>query len=167
MDRILGRVTCAVMSALTLSGSALATTSDVRGLLLRTLDEPGGRVSEYLEGALARRVQGALRTDRPVLAEVSTIKSYEEPGCKQLALRLSVPGHVMPTKDGEMAKAPAVEYHLNICRNGLPPASMVDIGALSAMSAKRSELESAVARVRTGGAVAPDVGSNGRSTGSR
>ncbi|MFN3958237.1 MAG: hypothetical protein ACK4Q6_12110, partial [Tepidimonas ignava] len=70
----------------------------------------------------------ATGSSAPVLAEVSTIKSFQQEGCKRLQLRLRQ-GDVTD-KEGRRGEI-AFTYDFNLCRDGTPPTEGMDLGRVS------------------------------------
>ena len=113
-----------LLAAFVLSSVAHADT-DFRSLLAAAIDAPDGRAQGIVEGKLSRAIQQAIGTGAPVVAEVRTLKSWREPGCRRLAVRLSTPQFKMKTSTGR-SEPFGVEYQLNVCRDGRPPAEAID-----------------------------------------
>ena len=113
-----------IVAAFVLSSVAHADT-DFRLLIKAAIDAPDGRAEAIVEGKLSRAIQQAIGTSAPVVAEVRTLKSWREPGCRRLAVRLSTPQFKMKTSTGE-SEPFGVEYQLNVCRDGRPPAEAID-----------------------------------------
>lgn len=58
------------------------------------------------------------------MAEVTTIKSFKQEGCKRLNVRLTQAN--VPTKDGQTIDF-AIDYGINLCRDGSPPTEGMDL----------------------------------------
>ena len=99
--------------------------TDFRTLFVRAIDAPDGRAHAVIEGKVARDIQQRIGTTAPVVAEVRTVESWREAGCKRLAVKLSTPDYKMKTTAGQMQPF-GVEFQMNVCRDGHPPAETVD-----------------------------------------
>ena len=97
----------------------------VKALLMQALNAPDGTAKGIVEGKEADAIHAATGASDPVRAEVSTIKKFSQEGCSRLAVRLIQPN--TPTKEGSKTDF-ALNYELNLCRNGLPPSEGMDLG---------------------------------------
>jgi len=97
----------------------------VKALLMQALNAPDGKAKGIVEGKEANAIHAATGASDPVRAEVSTIKKFKQEGCGRLAVRLIQPN--TPTKDGGKTDF-ALNYELNLCRNGAPPSEGMDLG---------------------------------------
>jgi hypothetical protein len=93
-------------------------------LLLQAIDAPDGRVEGELVGPIADKFRETTKSTAPLMAEVTTIKSFKQEGCKRLNLRLKQ-ANVM-TKEGKPVEF-AVDYGINLCRDGSPPTEGMDM----------------------------------------
>jgi hypothetical protein len=93
-------------------------------LLLQAIDAPDGRVEGELVGPIADKFRETTKSTAPLMAEVTTIKSFKQEGCKRLNLRLKQ-ANVM-TKEGKPVEF-AVDYGINLCRDGSPPTEGMDL----------------------------------------
>ena len=115
----------AFLIAMALSASASAAEySSVKQLLLGAIDATDGRTSGFILGQIAEKFKGTTGSPAPILAEVSTIKSFKQDGCKRLNVRLTQSG--VATSEGRTADF-GMDYGLNLCRNGSPPTEGMDL----------------------------------------
>jgi len=117
-------ITIATLALLATTASAAENVS-VKTLLMQALNAPDGKAKGIVEGKEADAIHAATGVSDPVRAEVSTIKKFNQEGCSRLAVRLVQPN--APTKDGGKADF-ALNYELNLCRNGMPPSEGMDLG---------------------------------------
>jgi len=89
------------------------------------LDAPDGKAKGIVVGKEANAIHTATGVSDPARAEVSTIKKFNQEGCSRLAVRLVQPN--TPTKEGGKTDF-ALNYVLNLCRNGMPPSEGIDLG---------------------------------------
>ena len=111
--------------AAVLWSSAAPADTDFRALFASAIDAPDGRAHTIVEGKVARDIQQKIGTTAPVVADVRTVKSWQQEGCKRLAVKLSTPDFKMKTTAGQMGPF-GIEYQLNVCRDGHPPAESID-----------------------------------------
>jgi hypothetical protein len=104
--------------------SAAAEYSNIKPLLMHAIDAPDGKSAGVLVGPVAEKIVSTTGSSAPVRAEVTTIKSFKQEGCKRLNVRLSQAD--VPTKSGKKTVL-AMDYCINLCRDGSPPAEGVDI----------------------------------------
>jgi hypothetical protein len=110
-------------------------------LFKAAIDSPTGSIRTQVYGRLAQQVQQAVGAPgTPVFAEISTVKSFKEEGCKRLAMTLSTPQHLMKTSDGG-AKPFAATWTLNVCRDGKPPAESIDLAKVGEPPHKKVQPE--------------------------
>lgn len=98
--------------------------TSAKALLLQAIDAPDGRAQGEIVGPIADKFRETTKSSAPVMAEVTTIKSFKQEGCKRLNMRLKQAN--VPTKDGKLAEF-AVNYELNLCRDGSPPTEGMDL----------------------------------------
>ena len=114
--------------------------TSAKPLLMQAIDAPDGRVEGELVGPIADKFRETTKSTAPLMAEVTTIKSFKQEGCKRLNLRLKQ-ANVM-TKEGKPVEF-AVDYGINLCRDGSPPTEGMDMEkvgkALDAVSATRTD----------------------------
>jgi hypothetical protein len=114
--------------------------TSAKPLLLQAIDAPDGRVEGELVGPIADKFRETTKSTAPLMAEVTTIKSFKQEGCKRLNLRLKQ-ANVM-TKEGKPVEF-AVDYGINLCRDGSPPTEGMDLEkvgkALGDVSATRTD----------------------------
>ena len=111
--------------AAALCSQAAHADTDFRALFAHAIDAPDGRAHVTVEGKVARDIQQKIGTTAPVVADVRTVKSWQQAGCKRLAVKLTTPDFKMKTSAGQMRPF-GVEYELNVCRDGQPPAETID-----------------------------------------
>lgn len=117
---------------------AVQQTADTKpmDLFRAAIDSPTGSIRTQVHGQLALKVQQAIGAPgTPVFAEVKTIESFKEEGCKRLAMTLSTPSHLMKTSDGG-SRPFAATWRLNICRDGRPPTDSIDFSKTAGMFEK-------------------------------
>jgi len=117
-------ITIATISLLATAANA-AESFSVKALLMQALNAPDGKSKGIIEGKEADAIHAATGVSDPIRAEVSTIKKFNQEGCSRLAVRLVQPN--APTKEGGKTDF-ALNYELNLCRNGLPPSEGMDLG---------------------------------------
>ena len=111
--------------ALFASTASAAESFSVKALLMQALNAPDGTAKGIVEGKEADAIHTATGVSDPIRAEVSTIKKFNQEGCSRLAVRLVQPN--TPTKEGGKTDF-ALNYELNLCRNGMPPSEGMDLG---------------------------------------
>ena len=111
--------------ALVATTASAAESFSVKTLLMQALNAPDGAAKGIVEGKEADAIHAATGASDPVRAEVSTIKKFNQEGCSRLAVRLVQPN--TPTKEGGKTDF-ALNYELNLCRNGMPPSEGMDLG---------------------------------------
>jgi len=102
--------------------------SDVKPLLLQAIDASDGRAKGEIVGKIADKISQTTKSTSPVMAEITTIKSFRQEGCKRLNVRLKQ-ANVM-TKEGKPVEF-TLDYGLNMCRNGQPPTEGMDLGNIA------------------------------------
>ncbi len=112
-----------MVMVLSVSASA-AEYSGIKQLLLAAIDASDGRTSGFILGHIAEKFKRTTGSSAPILAEVSTIKSFKQDGCKRLNVRLTQGG--VATSEGRTADV-GMDYGLNLCRNGSPPTEGIDL----------------------------------------
>jgi len=111
--------------ALVATTASAAESFSVKTLLMQALNAPDGAAKGIVEGKEADAIHAATGASDPVRAEVTTIKKFNQEGCSRLAVRLVQPN--TPTKEGGRTDF-ALNYELNLCRNGMPPSEGIDLG---------------------------------------
>jgi len=119
-----GFITIATLTLLANTANA-AESFSVKALLMQALNAPDGKSKGIIEGKEADAIHAATGASDPTRAEVSTIKKFNQEGCSRLAVRLIQPN--TPTKEGGKTDF-ALNYELNLCRNGTPPSEGMDLG---------------------------------------
>ncbi len=92
----------------------------IKPLLIQAIDAPDGKVSAVLTGDVANFFKRVTRSSYPVMANVTTVGSFDQPGCKRLNLHLQQRG--VETTTGELRNFD-VAYGINFCRDGDAPQS--------------------------------------------
>lgn len=100
----------------------------VKSLLMEALSAFDGKASGIVQGKEADAIHGATGATDPVRAEVSTLKRFKQEGCSRLAVKLIQPN--TPTRQGGKVDF-ALNYELNVCRDGRPPTEGMDLGEVS------------------------------------
>jgi hypothetical protein len=104
--------------------SAAAEYANIKPLLMHAIDAPDGKAAGVLVGPVAEKIVSTTGSSAPVRAEVTTIKSFGQEGCKRLTVRLR---HAdVPTKNRKKTVL-AMDYGINLCRDGSPPIEGVDV----------------------------------------
>ena len=111
--------------ALVATTASAAEGFSVKALLMQALDAPDGKAKGIVEGKEADAIHAATGASDPVRAEGSTIRKFNQEGCSRLVVRLVQPN--TPTKEGGKIDF-ALNYELNLCRNGMPPSEGMDLG---------------------------------------
>ena len=102
----------AFLIAMVLSANASAAEySSIKQLLLAAIDASDGRTSGFILGQIAEKFKRTTGSSAPILAEVSTIKSFKQEGCKRLNVRLTQSG--VATPEGRTADF-GMDYGLNL-----------------------------------------------------
>lgn len=117
-------ITIATITLLITAANATESVS-VKALLMQALNASNGAAKGIIEGKEADAIHAATGAFDPVRAEVSTIKKFNQEGCSRLAVKLIQPD--TPTKEGGKTDF-ALNYELNLCRNGMPPCEGMDLG---------------------------------------
>lgn len=117
-----GIVTVVAMVLMPITHAAEYTSA--KPLLLQAIDAPDGRAQGEIVGPIADKFRETTKSSAPVMAEVTTIKSFKQEGCKRLNMRLKQAN--VPTKDGKTAEF-AIDYGINLCRDGSPPTEGMDL----------------------------------------
>ncbi len=125
MRRMLRNANLMAMSCVSLlavqaavSGASDLVVTDLRPLLVAAIDAPVGRAAGTLAGPLAEVLRSRGISAAPLLVEVTTLRSFGEPGCRRLDVRFrqsAVKLGDAPPTDRSAA------FQLNYCRDGQPP----------------------------------------------
>jgi hypothetical protein len=99
--------------------------SSPKAAMLQAIDAPDGQAQGEIVGPIADKFRETTKSSAPVMAEVTTIKSFKQEGCKRLNLRFKQ-ANVM-TKEGKPTEF-VVDYGINLCRDGSPPTEGMDFG---------------------------------------
>ncbi len=120
-------IAIAVFSLFATTASA-AESYSVKALLMQALSAPDGKARGVVAGKEADAIHSATSASDPVRAEVLTLKRFKQEGCSRLAVKLIQPN--TPTKSGAKTDF-ALNYELNLCRNGMPPTEGMNLGEVS------------------------------------
>lgn len=121
---------CGILLMIAQCSPALAAQpASVKALLMQAMDSPDGASRGIIEGQEADKIHAVTGASDPVRAEVSTIRKFKQEGCSRLKLRLIQPN--APTRDGKRMDF-ALDYELNLCRDGSPPSEGMDLGQAAA-----------------------------------
>lgn len=112
-----------VLAHLAAASAAAAENASVGQLMLQAIDAPEGMARGIIGGPVARKFRETTGSVSPVTAEVTTLSSFSQDGCKRLKVRLGQAN--VPTADGRLAEF-SFAYELNLCRDGIPPAEAMD-----------------------------------------
>lgn len=95
--------------------------TDFKKLFMKALNSPTGKASSDVTGPIADSIRGQINSPNArIVAEVETIQSLPQEGCKRMQLRLTSPGLMLATVTG--SKAPLrLGVLLNLCTDGEPP----------------------------------------------
>lgn len=107
-----------VLSHLAVASASAAEYASVGQLMLQAIDASGGAARGVIVGPVAKKFRATTGSVAPVMAEVSTLKSFMQEGCKRLNVRLKQAN--VPTTNGKLTEL-GVDYELNLCRDGSPP----------------------------------------------
>ncbi|MEY3123223.1 MAG: hypothetical protein RI993_2048 [Pseudomonadota bacterium] len=99
--------------------AGMPTYPNIKPLLIKAIDAPDGTVSGIVSGPMAGFFRQTTGSQHPVIATVTTLAEFDQPGCKRLNLHLNQAG--AQTKSGE-PKDFDVSYGINLCRDGDAPA---------------------------------------------
>ena len=125
----------AVIAFITMSAPTFALEyTSVKQLMVRAIDAPDGKAHGYILGSIADKFKKTTGSSGRVSAEVSTIKSFSRDGCKRLNVRLTQSD--VPTSDGQTADF-AIDYGVNMCRDGSPPTEGMDLEQASRVLAPK------------------------------
>ncbi len=114
-----------VAAVLLASASAMAAEyNNVRLVMLEAIDAPDGTAKGFIVGPIAEKFDTTTGARSPVMVEVTTLKSYQQVGCKRLNVRLKQAN--VPGKDGTSAEF-GIDYGVNLCRDGSPPTEGMDL----------------------------------------
>lgn len=111
-----------VLVHLAAASAAAAENASVGQLMLQAIDAPDGTARGIIGGPVARKFRETTGSVSPVTAEVTTLRSFSQDGCKRLKVRLGQAN--VPTADGRQTEF-SFAYALNLCRDGSPPAESV------------------------------------------
>jgi len=122
------RIIATAAFSLFITTAGAAESYSVKALLMQALSAVDGKASSIVQGKEADAIHTATGSTDPIRAEVSTLKRFKQEGCSRLAVKLIQPN--TPTKQGGKVDF-ALNYELNICRDGKPPTEGMDLGEVS------------------------------------
>jgi len=112
-----------------LSSSSMAQTEvsrlpveNFRVLLVTAIDSPTGQAHGILVGPMIDALTSKIKASSPVLIDVTTLRRYQQEGCRRLNVRFWQQGVVLPGKT--IPQDQTFDLGLNFCRDGLPPKSL-------------------------------------------
>lgn len=98
-----------------------ASDGSIKTLLLEAIDAKDGTSQGVLIGGISEKFSSTTGSMSPVKAHVTTEKVYKQEGCKRLKVRISQEN--VKAQNGKVEPF-FIEYGLNICRDGNPPADI-------------------------------------------
>lgn len=107
--------------------------TSVKPLFLQALDDPRATIQGEMIGPIADKFRSTTKSISPVIATVTTIKQFNQPGCSRLNLRFDQ-ANVMDTKGKPITFS--MNIGINYCKNGNPPIEGMDIGKVVPMLKK-------------------------------
>ena len=108
--------------------SGLDQYTSVKPLLLQALDDPHATIQGEMIGPIADKFKSTTKSDSPVIATVTTIKQFNQPGCSRLNLRIQQ-ANVMDTSG--KPREIALNMGINYCKNGDPPTEGMDLSKVA------------------------------------
>lgn len=93
----------------------MAEYASIKQLLIQAIDAPDGKTSGIMVGNIASFLRKATHSNLPLIANVTTVGKFSQPGCKRLNIHLSQPGVKTTTGESENFD---VAYGINFCRDG-------------------------------------------------
>ena len=118
------RLLMAFVAFLTSASAIAAEYSNLKLAMLEAIDAPGGMVTGTVIGHVADKFASTTGSRSPVMVEVTTLKSFQQDGCKRLNVRLKQAN--VQAKDGKSAEV-EIDYGVNLCRDGSPPTEGMDL----------------------------------------
>lgn len=100
----------------------------IKPILLEAIDAPDGAARGTIVGPIARKLNMTTGSSGTVVAEVTTLKSFRQEGCKRLKLRLKQQD--VPAQGGKLGEF-GISYVLNLCRDGSPPSEGIELGKVA------------------------------------
>lgn len=94
--------------------------TDVRTLLQLALDAPEGRAAGLLVGPAADAIGQRFQATGPIQVDVHTLQRLAQPGCSRLSVQFAQDGVRLP--GAAAASTRTIDFGLNYCRDGQPPA---------------------------------------------
>lgn len=95
-----------------------AADGSIKTLLLEAIDAKDGTSKGALTGGVSEKFSSATGSMSPVMAHVTTEKSFKQEGCKRLNVRISQEN--VKSQNGSLGPF-FIDYGFNICRDGNPP----------------------------------------------
>jgi len=102
--------------------------TSVKPLLLQALDDPHATIQGEMIGPVADKFRTTTKSESPVIATVTTIKQFNQPGCSRLNLRFQQ-ANVLDTSG--KPRDIALNIGVNYCKNGDPPTEGMDLGKVA------------------------------------
>lgn len=100
------------------SGRNLVESGGIKPLLIQAIDAPDGKTSAVLTGEIAGFMQSVTHSSHPVIANVTTVGSFNQSGCKRLNLHLH---QQLESVTPGGAESFDVAFGINLCRDGDAP----------------------------------------------
>ena len=104
--------------------------SNVKPFLLQELDHPDGITQGEITGPIADKFKTTTKSMSTVIATVTTLKCFKQPGCSRLNLSLRQDN--VSTKQGKLVPF-EINIGINLCKNGDPPNEGMDLGKIAPM----------------------------------
>lgn len=121
-------ISVAILAFFSATTAHAQSAASVKDMLMQALNSKDGTAKGIVEGKEADAIHAATGSNDPIRAEVTTLKRFKQAGCSRLAMKLIQPN--TPTKQGVKVDF-ALNYELNMCKNGLPPTEGMDLGSLA------------------------------------
>lgn len=112
--------------------------TDIKQAMIKAIDAPPGTVKGRLGGPIGQYFAQQTRSTAPVMVEITPVKSFKQKGCKRLKVTISQAA--VPTQDGQKVDL-ALDYELNLCRDGTPPSEGFDLGGLAEFFKNNPQLQ--------------------------
>lgn len=98
--------------------------SNLKLAMMEAIDAPGGMITGTVVGPVADKFASTTGSRGLVMLEVTTLKSFQQEGCKRLNVRLKQSN--VQAKDGKAAEF-GIDYGVNLCRDGSPTTEGMDL----------------------------------------
>lgn len=112
-------------TALVFSVSCLAAPvgTNFKALFLEALNSGTGTAHAEVYGPIADEIRQKIGAPNArIVADVEVIQNLPQEGCKRMEMKLTAPGVLLPTKEGQSSKL-ELGTILKMCPNGEPPSS--------------------------------------------